>query len=181
MSNLFGPEDCLKRCRGSCQDELIHPLGISLAPTIWLSGEPAVSIANSFGCGRSGPMNGWWHRLWMHLNPFLWCNSPFWDQGLLHKEILLTHALSCLFLGIGKGFLTNLLITQKLLKKHSVLFLFGTLNDGNAPLDACCCFSIPSLHNLSTSLMRVSCAFLALGKLGHGVVLFIPLLERRPA
>jgi hypothetical protein len=54
-----------------------------------------------------------------------------------------------------------------------VLFLFGTLNDDDALLDACCCFCTPSLHNLST-LMRVSCVFSALGKLGHGVfILFL--------
>ncbi len=33
-SNLFGPQDCLKRCRGGHQGELIPLLGISLAPTI---------------------------------------------------------------------------------------------------------------------------------------------------
>jgi hypothetical protein len=42
--------------------------------------------------------------------------------------------------------------------KHTVLFLFGTLNDDNAILDACCCISTTSSHNLST-LMRVSCEF----------------------
>ncbi len=48
-SNLFGPQDCLKRCRGGHQGELIPLLGIPLAPTIWLSGEPAVSINSSCG------------------------------------------------------------------------------------------------------------------------------------
>ena len=33
-SNLFGPQDCLKRCRGGHQGELIHFLGIPLAPTM---------------------------------------------------------------------------------------------------------------------------------------------------
>ncbi len=33
-SNLFGPQDCLKRCRGGHQGELIHLLGIPLAPTM---------------------------------------------------------------------------------------------------------------------------------------------------
>jgi hypothetical protein len=62
-----------------------------------------------------------------------------------------------------------------------VFMLFGTIYEGDAHLDACCCFSTPSIHNLSTFLfMRVSCEFLALGKLGHGV-LFIPFIERRPA
>ena len=37
------------------------------------------------------------------------------------------------FWGIGKGFLTNLLLTsQKLLRKRTVLFFFGTMNDGKA-------------------------------------------------
>jgi hypothetical protein len=63
-----------------------------------------------------------------------------------------------------------------------VLFLFGTINESNAQLDTCCCFSTPSTHkhNLSTFLVRVSCVLLTLGKLGHGV-LFIPFIERRPA
>jgi hypothetical protein len=58
-SNLFGPQNSLKRCRGGHQGELIPLLGIPLAPTMRLSGEPAVSIISSeikphdgtdFGC-----------------------------------------------------------------------------------------------------------------------------------
>jgi hypothetical protein len=48
-SNLFGPQDCLKRGRGGHQGELMPLLGIPLAPTMWLSGEPAVSIVSSCG------------------------------------------------------------------------------------------------------------------------------------
>ncbi len=48
-SNLFGPQDCLKRCRGGHQGELISRLGIPLAPTMWLSEESAVSIVSSCG------------------------------------------------------------------------------------------------------------------------------------
>jgi hypothetical protein len=33
-SNLFGPQDCLKRCRGGHQGELIPLLGIPLASTM---------------------------------------------------------------------------------------------------------------------------------------------------
>jgi hypothetical protein len=33
-SNLFGSQDCLKRCRGGPWGKLIHLLGIPLAPTI---------------------------------------------------------------------------------------------------------------------------------------------------
>jgi hypothetical protein len=55
-SNLFGPQDCLKRCRGGHQGELIPLLGIPLAPTMRLSGEPAVFIVSS--CGSTGPKNG---------------------------------------------------------------------------------------------------------------------------
>ncbi len=65
-SNLFGLQDCLKRCRGGHQDELIHLLGIPLAPTMQLSGEPVISIVRS--CGRWSPKKGWWYRLWMHLD-----------------------------------------------------------------------------------------------------------------
>ncbi len=74
-SNLFGPQDCLKRCRGGPWGKLIHPLGILLAPIICLSWESVVSMVNS--CGRSGPKKeGWWHRFWMHLNPILIGYSP---------------------------------------------------------------------------------------------------------
>jgi hypothetical protein len=60
-------------------------------------------------------------------------------------------------------------------------FIFcGTINEGDAQLDPSCCFSTPSIHNLSTFLVRVSCVSLTLGKLGHGV-LFIPFIERRLA
>ncbi len=69
-SNLFGPQDCLKRCRGGPWGKLIHPLGNPLASTICLSGESVVSIVNS--CGRSGPKKeGRWHIFWMCLNPIL--------------------------------------------------------------------------------------------------------------
>ncbi len=66
-SNLFGPQDCLKRCRGGHQGELIHLLRTPLAPTMWSSGEPVISIVSS--CGRSSPNKGWWYWLWMHLDP----------------------------------------------------------------------------------------------------------------
>ncbi len=72
-SNLFGLQDCLKRCSGGHQGKLIHLLGIPLAPTMWLSGEPAVSIISSYG--RSSPKKGWWYRLWMHLDPIKWSTS----------------------------------------------------------------------------------------------------------
>jgi hypothetical protein len=55
-SDLFGPQDCLKRCRGGHQAELIPLLGIPLAPTMRLSGEPVVSIVSS--CGSTGPKKG---------------------------------------------------------------------------------------------------------------------------
>jgi hypothetical protein len=48
-SNLFGPQDCLKRCRGGHQGDLIHLLGIPLAPTMWLYREPVISIVGSCG------------------------------------------------------------------------------------------------------------------------------------
>jgi hypothetical protein len=66
-SNLFGPQDCLKRYRGGHRGELIPLLGIPLAPTMWLSGESAVSIVSS--CGSTGPKKGWWYKFWMHLDP----------------------------------------------------------------------------------------------------------------
>jgi hypothetical protein len=38
-----------------------------------------------------------------------------------------------LIFGIGKGFLINRLLTsQKSLRKHTVPFFFGTINDGDA-------------------------------------------------
>ncbi len=60
---------CLKRCRGGPRGKLMHPLGISLAPTICLSGESVVSIVNS--CGSYPKKEGWWHRFWMRLDPIL--------------------------------------------------------------------------------------------------------------
>jgi hypothetical protein len=56
-SNLFGPQDCLKRCRRGHQGELIPLLGIQLAPTMWLSGEAAVSMVSS--CGSTGLKKQW--------------------------------------------------------------------------------------------------------------------------
>jgi hypothetical protein len=47
--------------------------GIPLAPTIWLSGEPAVSIVSS--CGSTSPKKGWRYRLWMCLDPISWYYS----------------------------------------------------------------------------------------------------------
>ncbi len=75
-----------------------------------------------------------------------------------------------LIFGIGKGLLTNSYYFPKIAKKAYSFILFGTISDGHAHLDTCCCFSTPSQYNLLTSLMRVSCVFLALGKLGHGEV-----------
>jgi hypothetical protein len=70
-----------------------------------------------------------------------------------------------LILGIGKGFLTNLLFTsQKLLKKCTVLSFFGIMKDGKAHSDAGCLSNTPSLHNLSTSLMMVSLWIFGIGK-----------------
>ncbi len=66
-SNLFGLQDCLKRCRGVHKGEPIHLLGIPLAPTMWLFKEPTVSIVSS--CGSTGPKKGWWYWFWMHLDP----------------------------------------------------------------------------------------------------------------
>jgi hypothetical protein len=84
--------------------------------------------------------------------------------------------------GIGKGFLTNLLFTSpKLLRKHTVIFFFGIINDGKAHLDTCCCSNTPSLHYLSTSLMMVSLCILVLGKLGRDKVIHLPSIVRRPA
>jgi hypothetical protein len=56
-SNLFSPQDCLKRCRRGHQGELIPLLGIPLALTMYLSGEPVISIVSS--CGRSSPKKGY--------------------------------------------------------------------------------------------------------------------------
>ncbi len=49
-----------------------------------------------------------------------------------------------LILGIGKGFLINLLFTsQKSLKKQMVLSFFGIMKDGNTHSDAGCLFNTP--------------------------------------
>jgi hypothetical protein len=70
-----------------------------------------------------------------------------------------------LIFGIGKGFLTNLLLTSpKLLRKCTVLFFFGFVNKGEAHSDAGCLSNTPSLHNLSASLMMVSLCIFGTGK-----------------
>ncbi len=70
-----------------------------------------------------------------------------------------------LILGIGKGFLINLLLTsRKLLRKRTVLFFFGTIKDGDADSEWCCRSSTPSLHSLSISLMRTSLCIFGTGK-----------------
>ena len=68
----------------------------------------------------------------------------------------------------------------KIAKKSYGFILSGNRNEGNTQLDACCHISTPSIHNLSTLLVRVSCVSLTLEKLDHAV-LFIPFIERRPA
>jgi hypothetical protein len=56
----------------------------------------------------------------------------------VEKENPSNYFSTMLIFGIGKGFLTNLLFTsQKLLRKHTVLFVFGIINDGKAHSDAC--------------------------------------------
>jgi hypothetical protein len=70
-----------------------------------------------------------------------------------------------LILGIGKGFLTNLLFTsQKSLKKHTVLSFLGIMKDGNAHLDAGCLSNTPSWHSLFTYFMMVSLRTFGTGK-----------------
>jgi hypothetical protein len=70
-----------------------------------------------------------------------------------------------LILGIGKGFLTNLLFTsQKSLKKHTVLSFLGIMKDGKALSDAGCLSNTPSWHSLSTSFMMVSLWTFGTGK-----------------
>jgi hypothetical protein len=61
-SNLFGPQDCLKRCKGGHQGELIPFLGIPLALTMLLSGEL--------------------------LFPFLALVGVYWPQGKMMVQIL---------------------------------------------------------------------------------------------
>ena len=60
-----------------------------------------------------------------------------------------THATPCLFLGVGKGFLTNLWYFPKIAKRHMVLFLFSTLIEGDASLDALAVASVPPVYATS--------------------------------
>jgi hypothetical protein len=54
-----------------------------------------------------------------------------------------------LILGIGEGFLTNLLFTsQKSLKKQTVLSFLGIMKDGKAHSDAGCLPNTPSWQPL---------------------------------
>ncbi len=98
------------------------------------------------------------------------------SYGLIALEIkccswdLSTHALLCLFLGVGEEFLTNLCYFPKIAKKHTVLFLFGTLNNSNTHLDTCCCFSTPSFHNLSTWWGYLVCVYTGKAWLWWGIL-----------
>ncbi len=70
-----------------------------------------------------------------------------------------------LILGVGKGFLINLLLTsRKLPRKRTVLFFFGIISKGLAYSDAGCLPNTPSLTSLSTSLIRVSLYIFGTGK-----------------
>jgi hypothetical protein len=60
-----------------------------------------------------------------------------------------------------------------------VLFLISTLNDGDAHLNACCCFNTP-VYATSQLDEGILCVFFALGKLGYGEA-FSSFVERRPA
>jgi hypothetical protein len=50
--------------------------------------------------------------------------------------------------------------------KHTVLFFFGIINEGEAHSDDGCLSNTPSLHNLSTSLMMVTFCIFGTGKAG---------------
>ncbi len=85
------------------------------------------------------------------------CEAMLSRSRAVAKVNLSNSCSTVLIFGIGKGFLTNLLLTsQKLLRKCMVLFFFGILDKRDAQLDAGCLSNTPSLHNLSTSLMMVS-------------------------
>jgi hypothetical protein len=60
-----------------------------------------------------------------------------------------------------------------------VLFLISTLNDSDAYLDTCCCFTVPPDYRTSQLDEGILCV-LALGKLSYGEV-FSFFDERRPA
>jgi hypothetical protein len=70
-----------------------------------------------------------------------------------------------LIFGIEKGFLINLILTsQKFLRKRTVLFFFGIINEGLAHSDAGCRSNTPSFTSISTSLTRVSLCIFGTGK-----------------
>jgi hypothetical protein len=58
------------------------------------------------------------------------------------------------------------------------LFLFGTLNNGDASFRPLLLFQYPQFTQ-PLNLMKVSCVFLALGKLDYSEV-FLSFLEKRP-
>ncbi len=102
-NNLSGPQDCLKRCRGGHPGELIHLLGFHQLQQFECLEESAISIC----------------QLLREIKP----QERMMVQTLdAHGSILMvlqpqrlsaiagdlgTHAVPCLFLGVGKGFLTN--------------------------------------------------------------------------
>ncbi len=66
----------------------------------------------------------------------------------------------------------------KFAKEHTVLFLISTLNDGDA-IRRLLLLQYPQFTQ-PLNLMRVSCVFLALGKLSYGEV-FSSFIDKRPA
>ncbi len=119
------------RCRGGHQCKLIPTLRIPLAPSFVL-GKSLENLLFPLVISYMSicPKGRWLCRFWMHLANDVITHVKI--KGCCKSEtfkLLQYHV----FFGIGKGFLTNLLLTsQKLLRKCTVLFFFGTIKDGDA-------------------------------------------------
>ena len=87
------------------------------------------------------------------------------------------HAVPCLFLGVVKGFLTNLVTSQKTLKAYGVIF--NSYSIMATPIWTLAVAPVPPVHTTSQLDEGILCVF-ALGKLGNGEV-FSSFDERRPA
>ncbi len=107
------------------------------------------------------------------------------SNGLIALEIkccCMRFVNSCstvLILGVGRGFLTNLLLLPETSCQRACgVVSINTINDGNA-IRHLLLLQYPQFTR-PLNLMRVLCVFLALGKLGFGEVLS-SFVERRPA
>ncbi len=107
------------RCRGGHICKLVHTLRIPLAPSWKKSGEPAIPIGNP----KYLPQGKLIVQILDASGSNLMVSEPMLRSRAVAKVKPSSFCGTVLILGIGKGFLINLLLTsQKLLRKYGVIF-----------------------------------------------------------